>query len=139
MEPNFKAFFELGPFLQMVFDPSFRIVAVSDAHAKATLIRREEVLGRHLFEVFPDNPDNSGADGVSNLRNSLLNVMKTRRADTMDVQRYDVPIPESEEFEVRYWKIRNTPILGDDGYVLWILNTVEDVTELTNLREAAKR
>jgi hypothetical protein len=115
MEPNFKALFELGPFLQMVFDPSFRIVAVSDEHAKATLIKRDEVLGCHLFEVFPDNPDNSGADGVSSPRQSLLNVMKTRRTDTIDVQRYDVPIPESDQFEVRYWKIRDMPILGDAG------------------------
>jgi hypothetical protein len=40
------------------------IVAVSDAYLKATMTKREEVLGRGLFEVFPDNPDDPTATGV---------------------------------------------------------------------------
>ena len=29
----------------------------------------------------------------------------------------------------------NTPVLGDDGYVRWIISRAEDVTELMTLRE----
>ena len=35
------------------------------------MTRREEVIGRPLFEVFPDNPEDPGATGVRNLRASL--------------------------------------------------------------------
>jgi hypothetical protein len=33
--------------------------------------------------------------------------------------------------------VTNSPILGEDGYVRWIINRAEDVTELVELREKA--
>ena len=81
----------------------------------------------------------AAADGVSKLRTSLLKVLKTREADVMPVIRYDVQ-GERGPFQPRYWVITNTPILGEDGYVRWIINRAEDVTLLEELRrEAAKR
>ena len=108
--------------------PTFTIVAVSDAYAKATLTQREKIVGRHLFEVFPDNPDYDHADGVSNLRRSLLKVVQTRAADAMPIQKYDIPRPGGS-FEERWWKPVNWPILGKDGFVSLIVHQVEDVTE----------
>jgi len=51
-------------------------------------------LGRGLFEVFPDNPDDPAATGTSNLRASLEGVLKTRTANTMPVQKYDIRGPD---------------------------------------------
>ena len=51
----------------------------------------------------------------------------------MPVIRYDVQ-GERGPYQARWWKIVNTPILGEDGYVLWIINRAEDVTELEELR-----
>jgi PAS domain S-box-containing protein len=125
---DFRAVFEKSSALQMLLDTSFVIVAVSDAYAKATLTEREKIVGRHLFEVFPDNPDYDHADGVSNLRRSLLKVVQTRAADAMPVQKYDIPRPGGS-FEERWWKPVNWPILGKDGFVSLIVHQVEDVTE----------
>ena len=50
-----------------MFDPGLRIVAVSDAHLAATMTRRGEIVGRGLFDVFPGDPDDPEASGVSNL------------------------------------------------------------------------
>jgi hypothetical protein len=85
--------------------PDFTIVAVGDAYLRATMTRRAEILGRRLFEVFPDNPDDPGATGTSNLRTSLERVLAERRADAMAVQKYDIPRPEDEGggFEERAW------------------------------------
>lgn len=55
--PDFQALFESAPGLYLVLTPALTIVAVSDAYLKATMTKREEILGRRLFEVFPDNPD----------------------------------------------------------------------------------
>ena len=118
--------------------PAFRIIAVSDAYLRTTMTERQKILGQLLFEVFPDNPGDLRADGVSNLRHSLLTVMQTRAPDKMDIQKYDIRKPDSEVFEARYWSPLNTPILGDDGYVRWIIHQVEDVTELVTLRKASK-
>lgn len=60
-----------GLYLVLLPDPTYTIVAVSDAYLAATKTRRDEILGRALFAVFPDNPDDPAATGVSNLRASL--------------------------------------------------------------------
>ena len=41
--------------------------------------------------------------------------------------------PDAVGYEKRYWDVLNIPILGDDGYVKWILNTAADVPELVTL------
>ncbi|MGZ5927197.1 MAG: PAS domain-containing sensor histidine kinase, partial [Rhizomicrobium sp.] len=71
---------------------------------------------------------------VASVRQSLLKVLKTRQADAMPILRYDVQ-PALGGFEVRYWAITNTPILGEDGFVRWIINRAEDATELALLRQ----
>ena len=134
---HFRSLFESAPGCYLVLDPELVIVAVSDAYLRATMTRREEILGRGLFEVFPDNPDDPQATGVGNLRASLDRVRRDRVADTMAVQQYDIRRPESEGggFEVRYWSPLNTPVLAADGQLAFIIHRVEDVTEFVRLQE----
>ena len=72
------------------------------------------------------------------MRQSLLNVLKTRQPDAMPVIRYDVQ-PKLGGFQMRYWAITNTPVLGADGFVRWIINRAEDATELALLRQSQRR
>lgn len=137
MHTDFKALFEAAPGLYLVLDPDLNIVAVSQAYLSATMTKRAEILGRGIFEVFPDNPDDPGATGVANLRASLNRVQRDRVADTMAVQKYDIRRPESEGggFEVRYWSPVNVPVLGPDAKLVYIIHRVEDVTEFVSLKE----
>jgi len=135
--PDFQALFESEPGLYLVLTPALTIVAVSAAYLKATMTKREEILGRGLFEVFPDNPDDPTATGVRNLKASLERVLTHRVSDTMAVQKYDVRRPESEGggFEERYWSPVNAPVLGADGNVAYLIHRVEDVTEFIHLKQ----
>jgi signal transduction histidine kinase/CheY-like chemotaxis protein len=134
---DFRFLFESAPGLYLVLDPELVIVAVSDAYLRATMTRRDDILGRGLFEVFPDNPDDPDATGVGNLRASLDRVRRDRVPDTMAVQKYDIRRPASEGggFEVRYWSPLNTPVLAADGDLVYIIHRVEDVTEFVRLEE----
>jgi signal transduction histidine kinase/ActR/RegA family two-component response regulator len=135
-KPDYRAIFRSGPGLYLVLDPGLVIVDASDAYLAATLTARAEIVGRGIFEVFPDNPDDPAADGVSNLRASLELVRDRRVADTMAVQKYDIRRPSAEGggFEVRYWSPRNTPVLDGDGRLAYIVHRVEDVTEYVRLQ-----
>lgn len=135
--PNFQELFEALPGLYVVLDRDFRIVAVSDAYLAATMTRREEILGRELFEVFPDNPDDPTASGVDNVRASLERVRQTRQPDAMPIQQYDIRRPKDEggEFEVRYWSPVNSPVLDERQRVSFIVHRVEDVTDFVRLEE----
>lgn len=131
---NYQALFETAPALLLVLDREFRIAAVTDAYLRATLTDRHRIVGRHVFEVFPDNPCDPAATGVRNLRKSLNAVLASGQAHTMAVQKYDIPRPNPEEgFEERYWSVRNAPVHGPDGKVRYITHQVEDVTELVRV------
>ena len=135
-DPDFRALFEAAPGLYLVLDPELRIVAASDAYLAATLTVREAILGRGLFEVFPDNPDDPAATGTHNLRASLERARATGRPDSMPVQKYDIRRPESEGggFEERFWSPRNVPVLDRRGRLRYIIHRVEDVTEFVRLQ-----
>jgi len=100
------------------------------------MTRRQELVGRGLFEAFPDNPADPMATGVRNLRASLERVLKNRAPDRMPVQKYDIRRPGGE-FEVRWWAPLNAPVFGPDGEVRHIIHQVEDVTAEMLEREAA--
>ena len=136
-KPDFQVLFESAPGLYLVLTPDFTIVAVSDAFLQATMTKREEILGRGIFDVFPSNPDDPAATGMVNLRTSLESVLRNQVKHTIAVQKYDIPSPQLESggFEERYWSIVNSPILGTDGKVIYIINHVEDVTELIRLKQ----
>lgn len=135
--PDFRALFQSAPGLYLVLTPDLKIVAVSDAYLRATMTKRKEILGRGLFDVFPDNPNDPQADGVRNLKASLDRVLKNKAADTMAVQKYDIRRPESEGggFEERYWSPVNTPVLGSDKHIAYIIHQVEDVTARVRLQQ----
>ena len=135
--PDFRTLFEAAPGLYLVLTADLSIVAVSNAYLKATLTKREEILGRGLFDIFPDNPDDPSASGVSNLRTSLERVIQTLMADAMAVQKYDIRRPESEGggFEERFWSPVNTPVLSSAGQLDYIIHRVEDVTEFIRVKQ----
>ena len=62
--PQPRAVFESAPGLYLVTTPSLEIVAASDDYLRATMSTRADILGRHLFDMFPDAA-NSLALGVA--------------------------------------------------------------------------
>ena len=131
----FENLFVSLPGLFLVLNPELRIVAASDAYLKATMTTRDGILGRGLFEVFPDNPDDPAATGVSNLRASLNRVIQNLAPDAMAIQKYDVRRPDGV-FEERFWSPVNSPVLGADRALEYIIHRVEDVTDFVRRKSA---
>jgi two-component system cell cycle sensor histidine kinase/response regulator CckA len=134
--PEYRDVFDSAPGNFLLLDPTLTIVGVTDAYCAATMTVRAQILGRHIFDVFPDNPSDPAATGVRNLRASLDRVLGHRKPDRMPLQRYDIRRPASEGggFEERYWSPLNSPVLGSDGRLRQIIHAVEDVTELVQLK-----
>lgn len=112
--PDFKLLFETIPGNYLVLSPQLNIMAASNSYLAVSMTKREEILGRNVFEVFPDNPDDENADGVSNLRTSLNYVIENLQPHKMAIQHYDVRRPDGI-FEKHYWSPLNTPVLKDTG------------------------
>ena len=137
MPGDFLRLFRAIPGLYLVLRPDFSIVDASDAYLRATLTQRDSIVGRLVFDVFPDNPDDTDPMSQSSLRASLERVVRDRAPDTMAVLKYDIPKPAGDGFEERYWTPVNTPVLSDTGdEILYILNRVEDVTDYMQAKQA---
>src|ERR1700730_8040017 len=134
---DFRRLFEATPGLCLVLDPSLTIVAASDAYLSATMTRREEIVGRGIFDVFPDNPEDPEATGSRTLRASLDRVRATRKPDAMAIQKYDIRRPEAEGggFEERFWSPVNSPVFGQGNHVVYIIHRVDDVTEFVRFKQ----
>lgn len=127
-ETDYKILFESLPGSYLVLLPDLSICAVSDDYLKATLTKRPEIIGRNIFDVFPENAANSAASAIKNLDSSLHFVLKYKEKHTMAIQRYDMRTPNGR-FEERYWSPVNKPILNADNEVIYIIHAAEDVTD----------
>lgn len=130
LTPDKLEVFESVPDLYLILSPELHILTASDAYLAATFTSRRQIVGKHVFEAFPDNPNTPQAASVTNLRTSFREVLESGKPHRMALQRYDVPRPLAPGgFEEKYWEPVNTPVLDEQGEVLYIIHKVSDVTE----------
>jgi PAS domain S-box-containing protein len=126
------------PSLIVLPDDKFTIIEVNFAYLKVTCTSKDFLIGKGIFEAFPDNPNDKNANGVSNLRSSLLAVIESKLPHKMDKQKHDIPIRGTEKFEVKYWQAENVPVLSKKGEVEYIIHSIIDFTKDFFVLEHAK-
>ncbi|MBV8802156.1 MAG: STAS domain-containing protein [Gammaproteobacteria bacterium] len=136
-KPDLQCIFESLPDLYLILDPYLKIVAVSNAYLKATMVKREDILEKAVFDIFPQNLNDTISNSLNNVKSSFERVLKNKKSDTMAVQRYDIRRPKNEggNFEERYWSPINIPIIENDE-VKYIIHRVKDVTDFIRLKKS---
>lgn len=127
-----------------MLDTSLTIVGVNDAYLRATERSRETVMGRYVFDAFPENPSEPGASGIPSLQRSLERVIATGKTDHVDVLRFDIPIGPGIDapFETRYWSPVNSPVFNREGRLTHVIHQAVDITrqvESENARRESER
>ncbi|WP_172652610.1 PAS domain-containing protein [Rhodococcus opacus] len=121
----YQAFFEKMPVIAFVVDKERRIVAVTDRLLGGGSNSREALVGKDVFEMFPDNPDDPQANGTEVLRASLDRAFLTGEVEVLPRQRYDARA-EDGQFVERYWLPENNPVRDSDGDVAFVIHSVVD-------------
>ncbi|WP_210463259.1 PAS domain-containing protein [Rufibacter roseolus] len=118
------------PGLHLFLSPELIILEATDAYLEATL-KDSSIIGKYLFDVFPDNPAVPGLNSELNLKQSLHYALTHKVEHTMALQRYDVTRPQEMGggFEEKYWQPSNKPVLNAAGEVQYLIHSVVDVTE----------
>jgi hypothetical protein len=124
----------VAPYL--LLDDELTIRAANRAYLRATQRAREELLGRHVFDAFPNNPADASANGVPNLAASLERVLSGGLAHQMPIQRYDVAPTGSDVFITKVWSPVNSPVDDDYGGTVGVLHHVEDVSAVAAIDTA---
>ncbi|MFB7783842.1 PP2C family protein-serine/threonine phosphatase [Streptomyces vinaceus] len=132
---DYAAVFRLLPGMVALLTPDLVYADANDEFLYSSGRTRDQLIGRYLFDVFPDNPNDPSATGMRNLAASLRRVVESGERDAMALQRYDVESADRPgEWEERYWSPVNAPVLDADGRVVLLVHRVEEVTELIRAR-----
>lgn len=135
-EIDFKSLFKTLPERYVVIEVAsgFTMMAASDAYLAVTGKTRKQVIGKKMFEVFPDTSERARTTGKGELETSFDTVVATNVPDSTGVIRYDLTDAEGV-LEVRYWQATHYP-LTRDGTVVAILQSTADVTKLVESDKA---
>ncbi|MFG2024133.1 PP2C family protein-serine/threonine phosphatase [Streptomyces sp. NPDC048825] len=132
---DYAAVFQALPGMVALLTPDLVYADANDDFVRLSGRTREQLLGRYIFDVFPDNPNDPAATGMRDVKASMLRAVATGERDTMALQRYDVEDPQRPgHWQERYWSPVNAPVLDSDGQVVLIVHRVEEVTELIRAR-----
>lgn len=131
-DPLFTAAFHCSPIGQYLLapTPALEILAVNDAFLASVARRRDEVLGKPLFEAFPSAPGESGDVGTGALARSIADAIATGEAQLMAAQHYPIEMERDGRrwFEDMYWSATNTPVYDEVGTLLCVSHTTIDIT-----------
>lgn len=119
--------------------PYFHIVDANNAYLLATFTDPKNIIGKSVFDAFPDNPGDVNPSGTRNLAETLTKVVDTKKTQKLTEQKYDIYVEPTGQFEIRYWNATNSPVLDNTGEIRYIIHTVEDVTSMVHLKESEKR
>jgi len=105
--------------------PRFSMIAASESYLQMIGKSKAELIGKGVFEAFPSNPE-SPQDYI-NLMASFEEVIATKINSHLPVLQYDV-MDDENNFITRFWSITNSPVADNEGNVVYIINSVEDIT-----------
>ncbi len=127
---DYAAVYQHLPLPVLLLTPDFVIADMNRAYLEVAGRTREELLGRNVFDAFPNNPADPDATGVQDVSASFVKVLTTGETDVLSMQKYDVEVPgQPGQFAHRYWCPVNAPVFGPDGEVALIVQCVEEITD----------
>lgn len=131
-KPGLGVVFQASPNPYVILSPAYEILDLNAAYLAATGRTRASLLGRNLFDAFP-----ASEDSERQLRQSIDAAVRTGQRDSLPLIHYPVARDEGKPPEDSYWSATHTPILGEDGSVVAVLQHTVNITELHRLRRAA--
>lgn len=135
-DATFQSFFQLSSQSLVIKadSPHFTVLAVSDQYLNLVHKKREELLDKGLFEVFPG----SAADPSEKFSvfSSFHRVIETGKVDELPVFKYEIFVKETGKYETHYWTNVNQQIIDEEGNVAYIINTTTNITGQVKQQQA---
>jgi PAS domain S-box-containing protein len=133
---DFQALFDASPNPYMVLDRQLRFVTANPAYLHVTGTTLADLVGRTLFDAFPNDPANPNNRSATMLRESLERVLATGQTDVLALIPYRVDAKDGSAID-RYWSATHSPVVDEHGDVAYILQHTVDVTALHAERRRA--
>jgi PAS domain S-box-containing protein len=114
----------------MVLDRDLRYVMASDMYLKTTGRTLPDLVGRNLFDAFPETEER---------RRPLERSMRQALAgESNAIERLAYSIPDPNDLTrttEAWWRCRHNPVFGPDGSIGHVVQITENITELVHAEE----
>lgn len=124
---DYRALFQASPNSYVLLARDLTIVAANDAYLQATGSTLAQLVGRNMFDAFPNEAGSNAHESIQIMRASFARVLAQRERDTLALVSYQIPGLDGSE---RSWSATHTPILDEEGEVAFILQHTTDVSDL---------
>lgn len=132
----FQRVFEAQAASQILLSPEWNIIGATDAYLRECMTDRESIMGKNIFDVFPENPENHNSSATSKLRRSLEQVFATGKSHQIKSFRYDIPDTGKPGFFLeRLWCTTNTPVVDENGDVIFIIHETTNISDEVKARK----
>jgi len=140
-EEGYKEIFKHSPIAKLILSVTstdYTIIDVNNTYLQATNTKKEDLVGKPVFTVFPKNPSDPDSKNIEQTLLSFEEAIRTKQPHTMEKYRYDIPGPRADQFIEKYWITVNTPILDSNGDIRFIIHAPKDVTAHHHLEKREK-
>lgn len=126
MSADYATIFHSLPVPFMVLDRDLRFVDANASYCAATLTQRQDLIGRHVFEAFPEEGEN-----LRRYQEAFERALSGEE-NVIALFPYSVPRPAEQGGgkSLKYWSCTHVPVRDATGRVTHILQQAEDVTAL---------
>ncbi len=122
-----QTIFDSMPNAAMILDRDLNFVDANEAYCQAVQRKRSDMIGRYVFDVFPDAPERI-EPVMSAFQDTLAGIPVQ-----LEAQPFKLEFPDGR-VEDRIWQIAQFPVRCEEGNVEFIVQRAEDVTEREKLR-----
>lgn len=114
----------------MVLDRELRFVMASDLYLKTVGMRLDDLLGRHVFEAFPEE------DVRRQPLEQSMRLALQGEGNAIERLAYSIPDPtDRTRMTQAWWRCRHNPLFNPDGSVGHVVQITENVTDLVRAEE----
>ncbi len=126
MPLNFEAILMDAPVPMMVLDRQLKFVMANDAYLAMVSKAKDELIGRYVFDVFPEEPDR-----VEAMVEIFQKVFEGERPVFKEIP---FTLEVGGKQVEHWWTASHAPVPGADGLIKYLVQYSENVTEQVQLR-----
>ncbi len=130
---DFEKAFEALPGINILIDidrPLFTVLSVTQGvlDIQPEFFTRDSIINKPFFTAFPQSKGNLSSAGEDHIRSSFETVIFEKKAHHLEAQRYEVS-GINGGFTERWWNAVNKPVFNDNGEIIYIIQSSEEITE----------
>ncbi len=128
---DFHEVFRCHPDALILLTADLDILEASDAYLTFTGKARENIVGEHIFKVFPQSDE---SDKVLGLAKHFELVLESKVFQSQNTFRYDLVNVITGEKLIKFWRASSSPMV-EDGKLTCIIHRVQDVTDEVSMTQ----